>query len=157
MATLSVSKVVGGLLFLTAILGLVIVGLDSVLRAYAPTHYYALIFFVIVDIAVGILVIVKPTRSVYSAVVIWSLIRIILQLADVSQSAVYQFSSYGQFADYLFNPASAVSASFGNPPGIPGLPIDFILILEILALVPAWKQRKLVQSFGLTTTLRPTV
>jgi hypothetical protein len=103
-------------------------------------HYYALIFFVIVDIAAGILVIMKPARSIYSGVVIWSLIRIILQLVDVSQAAVYQFSSYGQFADYLFNPASALSTSFGNPPGIPGLPIDLILILEILVLVLAWKQ-----------------
>ena len=125
----------------TAALGLVILAFDSVLRTYALTHYDALILFVMADIATGIFVIAKPTKVAYSVVVAWSMLRIILQFADVSQAAVYQFSSYGQFADYLFNPASALSASFGNPAGIPGLPVDLILGIELLALVLAWKQR----------------
>jgi hypothetical protein len=138
---MSAPKLIGGLVILTAIFGLILLGLDNVLRSGAPTHFYALALFVIVDVVVGILVIAKPTRLAYTIVIGWSLLRIILQFADVSQAAAYQFSSYGQFADYLFNPASAVSASLGNPLGVPGALIDLIVILEIVVLAIAWNAR----------------
>ena len=135
------SKLVGGLVILTGISGFILLSLDIVLRSGAPTHFYALAFFVLVDIGVGVFVLAKPTKLAYTMVIGWSLLRIILQFADVSQASAYQFSSYAQFADYLFNPASAVSASLGNPPGVPGALIDVIVILEIVALVLAWNAR----------------
>ena len=141
MSTPNVSKVVGGLMFFTAILGAAVLAFDGVLPTGAPVHYYALAFFVIVDFAVGILVVARPSKQAYSFVICWCLLRIFLQVADITQASMYHFSSYGQFADYLFNPVSAVSSSLGNPPGIPGLPIDFILILELAALILAWKLR----------------
>jgi len=146
MQSVIIPKVVGGLMLLTAVLGIVILGFDGVLRSGAPAHYYALIFFVAVDILIGILVTTKPSNSTYTAVVWWSSLRIILQLADISQASMYQFASYGQFADYLFNPASAVSAGLGNPPAIPGLPIDLILILELAAIVLSLKGRSVART-----------
>jgi hypothetical protein len=135
------SKVSGGLLALTAILGIAILGFDNVLRTGAPAHYYALIGFVILDIAVGIFVITKHTKKAFSIVIGWCLLRIILQIADISQASVYQFSSYVQFADYLFNPASGLAVSLGNPSGVPGALIDLILALEVVVIVVAWKGR----------------
>ncbi len=122
-------------------MGLVISGVDNVLRTGAPAHYYALIGLVSVDIVVGSFVVAKPTKIAFSIAIGWSLLRIILQVADISQASVYQFSSYGQFADYLFNPASALSVSLGNPPGVPGALIDLILILEMAVVAVAWKGR----------------
>ncbi len=136
------SKVSGGLLALTAILGVVILGLDNVLRMGAPAHYYALMGFVVVDFAVGTLVITRPTKTAFSIVIGWCLLRIILQVADISQASAYQFSSYAQFADYLFNPASGLAASLGNPPGVPAALIDLIIALEMAVVLVAWKSRR---------------
>lgn len=135
------SKVSGGLLALTGILGLAILGLDNVLRTGAPTHYYTLMGFVVVDFAVAILVMTKPTKTAFLIVIGWCLLRIILQVADISQASVYQFSSYAQFADYLFNPASGLAVSLGNPPGVPAALIDLIIVSEIAAVLVAWKGR----------------
>ena len=65
---------------------------------------------------------------------LWSALRIILQFGDVMLGPMFQFS-YAQFFDYLFNPASPLPASLGNPPGIPPVPIDLILICDIAVLV----------------------
>jgi len=133
------SKACGALLILSAILGIALLALDNVLRTFATLHYYALLAFVVVDIAVGIYVLARPVKMVFSIAIIWCVLRVILQFADVSQASVYRFSSYGQFADYLFNPASSLSVSFGNPPGVPGLLIDLTLILELAVIAIAWK------------------
>jgi hypothetical protein len=127
------------LLILSAILGIALLGLDNVLRTYATLHYYALIAFVVVDIAVGIYVVARPVKMVFSIAITWCIVRIILQFADLSQASAYQFSSYGQFADYLFNPASSLSVSFGNPLGVPGLLIDLILMLELAVIAITWR------------------
>ncbi len=120
-------------------LGIALLALDNVLRTYATLHYYALLAFVIVDTAVGIYVLARPVKMVFSIAIIWCIVRIILQFADLSQASVYHFSSYGQFADYLFDPASSLSVSFGNPSGVPGLLIDLILILEVAVIAIAWR------------------
>jgi len=132
------SKACGALLILSAILGIAVLALDNVLRT-VTLHYYALLAFVVVDVAVGIYVLARPGKMVFSIAIVWCIVRVILQFADLSQASVYQFSSYGQFADYLFNPTSSLSVSLGNPPGVPGLLIDFILILELAVIAIAWK------------------
>jgi hypothetical protein len=134
----SASKACGPLLIVSAILGIGLLALDNVLRT-ATLHFYALITFVIVDIAIGLYVLARSGKMVFSIAIIWCVLRIILQFADISQASVYQFSSYGQFADYLFNPTSSLSVSLGNPPGVPGLLIDFNLILELAVTAIAWR------------------
>jgi hypothetical protein len=131
-------KACGSLLILSAIMGIGLLALDNVLRT-AALHYYVLIAFVIVDIAVAIYVLARPVKMTFWIAILWCIVRIILQFADLSQASVYQFSGYGQFADYLFNPVSNLSVSLGNPLGVPGLLIDIILILELAVIAIAWR------------------
>lgn len=126
---------------LSAILGIVLLVADKVLQSGAPSHYYALIGFVLVDLVVGALVIFKPTAGVGRLAAVWAALRILIQIADISQAPVFQFT-YAQFADYLFNPLSSLSTSFGNPVGIPSVPIDLILIIDIVVLFMALRIRK---------------
>jgi hypothetical protein len=144
MQTSQASRIAGGLLALTGILGIVILALDQVLRG-APMHYYALIAFVIVDFAAAGLALAKPGKTAFTVAGGWAGLRILLQIADLSQAHLYQFR-YTQFADYLFNPMSSLSSSLGNPLGIPGAAIDLIVILEIIVAALAWKARSTVQA-----------
>ncbi len=120
----------------SGLLGIVILALDQVLRSGAPTHYYALIAFVIIDFLLGALAFPMQRNLLVKLAVVWSVLRILIQLGDITQGPVYQFT-YAQFADYLFNPMSSLPASLGNPAGIPPIPIDLILIIDIAVLVTA--------------------
>jgi hypothetical protein len=118
----------------SGILGIVLLALDQVLRTGSPQHYDALIGFVIIDFLVGALAFAMPQKLMLKVAAIWSALRILIQLAEVMLGPMFQFT-YAQFADYLFNPASALPASRGNPPGIPPVPIDLILICDIAILL----------------------
>ncbi len=120
----------------SGLLGIVILALDQVLRSGAPTHYYTLIGFVVIDFLLGALAFPMPRNLLVKLAVVWSVLRILIQLGDIIQGPVYQFT-YAQFADYLFNPMSSLPASLGNPAGIPPIPIDLILIIDIAVLVTA--------------------
>lgn len=135
------SRVAGGLLVLSGLLGIGILALDQVLPKYAPMHYYGLIILVIIDLAVGFLLSAKPMRTYLTLAMVWSIVRIIVQIADVSQAQASGFTSYGQFADYLFNPMSSVSTQLGNVPGIPAALIDLIILLDVVVVVVAWLGR----------------
>lgn len=141
MRMLTASKVAGGLLVLSALFGIGILGLDQVLQKYAPMHYYGLIVLVIIDLVVGFLLSAKPMRTYLTLAMVWSIVRIIIQIADVSQAQASGFSGYGQFAAYLFNPMSSVSVQLGNLPGIPAALIDLIILLDIVVAVVAWLGR----------------
>jgi hypothetical protein len=104
--------------------------LDSVLRSGAPLHYYALIGFVIIDFLLGALCFPMPQKLMFRLAAVWSALRIIIQVSDVILGPMFQFS-YAQFADYLFNPMSPLPTSFGNPMGIPAVPIDLILLCDL--------------------------
>jgi hypothetical protein len=142
METSKTSKKVGALLALIGVLGLVILGLDQILREAAPMHVYGLVLFVIIDFAVAGFVIVKPTKTTFTLAALWSVLRIVIQLGDVSQAHVYGMR-YTEFANYLFNPAITTSP---NPPGVPGAIIDLILLLEVLVIVLARGARSRIQN-----------
>ena len=127
-------RTVGTLFVASGILGIVLLELDQVLRTGAPQHYGVLIGFVIIDFLVGALAFPMPQKLMLKVAAIWSAIRILLQLGDVMLGPMFQFT-YAQFADYLFNPTSSLPASLGNPPGIPAVPIDLILICDIVILL----------------------
>jgi hypothetical protein len=128
---------IGAPLALSGILGLGILLTDKILQG-ATDHFYALILFVIVDFLLSGLVVAKPDRTAFKLAAIWCTLRILLQLADISQAPVYQFT-YAQFADYLFNPVSSLSSSLGNPPGVPGILLDLIIVLELVIVVSVAK------------------
>lgn len=124
----------------SGLLGIVILALDRVLRSGAPTHYFVLIAFVVVDFLLGGLAFPMPTRLLVRVAALWSGLRILIQLGDVFQGPIYQFT-YAQFVDYLFNPLSSMPAGLGNPFGIPPVPIDLILIIDIAVLLTAVRSR----------------
>jgi hypothetical protein len=128
----SAGKVVGGILALTGILGIAILGMDQIL-ALVPMHYYALVVFVIIDFLIAGCVVAKPLKSTLMLAGAWSIIRILLQIADVSQATAPGIQmNYLDFATYLFNP---VGSTPPNPMGVPGALIDLILLLELIV---AW-------------------
>lgn len=142
------SRRLGALLAIIGLLGLVILFTDQILRG-ATDHFYALIFFVIVDFVLSGLVIAKPGRTIFKLAAVWCALRIMLQLALISQAPLYQFT-YAQFADYLFNPVSSLSSSLGNPTGIPGAVIDLLTALQVVTTAVAWKNRS---TLGTATSL----
>jgi hypothetical protein len=138
MQTSSASKTVGTIVALTGLLGIVILAADKILPL-VPMHYYALVVFVIVDFLVAGYVFMKPAKMSYMIAAGWSLLRIIIQIADVSQASAPGIGmGYADFASYLFNP---IGATPPNPMGIPGALIDLIILLEIVAFWLAWGAR----------------
>ncbi|MGA2790578.1 MAG: hypothetical protein ABSF00_07405 [Candidatus Bathyarchaeia archaeon] len=96
----------------------------------------------IIDFLVGALAFPMPKGMLVRLAVLWSVVRILIQLGDVYLGPMYQFT-YAQFADYLFNPLSSLPASLGNPAGIPPVPIDLTLVINITVLlisVRAWSK-----------------
>jgi hypothetical protein len=134
------SRFIGGLFVLSGIFGIVILALDSVLRSGAPQHYDALIGFVIIDFLLGALCFPMPQKLMFRLAAIWSILRILIQLGDVMLGPMFQFTN-AQFADYLFNPLSSLPVSLGNPPGIPPVPIDLILICDLAILLTVARAR----------------
>jgi hypothetical protein len=134
--TSGASRTVSSLLALTAILGIIILGADQVLPL-VPAHYYALVVFVIIDFAMAGLVFVKPSRMAFTLAASWSVLRILVQFADVTQGPGVGMT-YNEFADYLFDP---LATDTGNPMGVPAALIDLIIILEAIVVSLAWKAR----------------
>ncbi len=137
MQTSGASKTVGALIALTGLLGIVILAADKILPL-VPMHYYALVAFVIVDFVVAAFVFMKPSKMSFTLAAGWSLLRIVIQIADVSQASSVGIPSYADFASYLFNP---IGATPPNAMGVPGALIDLIILLEIIAFWLAWGAR----------------
>lgn len=116
------SKSVGALLAIIGVLGIIILAFDSVLRGYAPSHFDALIVFVLVDFSLASIVVIKPSKATFTLAAVWSVLRIALLLGDVLQGVSF---------NYLFNPLNVVD---GNPPGIPAAVLDLMLILQVIVI-----------------------
>jgi len=135
----SKAGITGALLALTGLLGIGILATDQLIReALGGRHFYALIVLVIIDFVIAGYVFAKPSSTAFTAAAGWSLLRIIMQFADLYFAAEIGIS-YGDFANYLFNPTLT---SPPNPTGVPGAFIDLILVLELAVLAIALKARK---------------
>jgi hypothetical protein len=64
-------------------------------------------------------------------------VRAVIDLANVVPMAEVQ-NSYAWFANYLFNP---VAFTPPNPPGIPGIVLDCMIIFEVTAILFGWLGR----------------
>jgi hypothetical protein len=129
MDTRKASKLAGGLLAISALLGIIILATDQILReSLGGQHWYALIGFVVIDFLVAAYLVVRPSGTSLTLGAIWSVIRIVVQLADVTTAPMSQMT-YGDFANYLFNPTLVTNP---NPPGVPAALIDLILLLELV-------------------------
>jgi hypothetical protein len=133
------AKKVAALLAIVGILGVLLAVFDKGLQEYAPSHFDVLIVFVLVDFGLAALITAKPNRSSLTLAVVWSVLRIVLQLGDVFLGTSLGFDSNAQFADYLFNPLNSVE---GNPPGVPAAIIDLIMLLQLAIVGLGWKTRR---------------
>lgn len=145
------SKKIAALLGITALLGVVLLAVDPTLREYAPINEAALVVFIIIDLILAGIVYLKPSRTTFNLVVGWSILRIIMQIGDIATLPFLQGRSllqgpepvfgYADFANYLFNPLNM--NHFGNnPPGVPGVFLDLMILLQIVTAYLAWKVRK---------------
>jgi len=100
-------------------------------------HAYVLILFVIVDFVVAGYVLIKGGKMALTVATLWSGLRVIIQLANVS-SATQMGLTYSQFADYLFDPFVLQE---GNPPGVPAVFLDLIIICEVVVILVWLKAR----------------
>jgi hypothetical protein len=138
METGKASKLAGGLLAITGLLGIIILASDQILReSLGGQHWYGLIAFVVIDFVVAAYLVVRPSGTSLMFSAVWSIIRIVIQLADVATAPMSQMS-YGDFANYLFNPALVTNP---NPPGVPAAPVDLILLLELVVVGVAFSGR----------------
>jgi len=120
---------VGALLAIIGVLGIIILVFDSVLREYAPSHFSALIVFVLVDLCLASLVVTKSSKVTFTLAAVWSVLRIVLLGGDVLQGVSF---------NYLFNPFNVVDT---NPPGIPAAVLDLMLILQIIVILISLRAR----------------
>ena len=92
------------------------------------THAYGLVGFVIIDFIIAFLLLSRPSKMAFSAAAAWSILRIVIQVADVYFGPAIGLS-YGDFANYLFNPTIVTAP---NPPGVPAALIDLIIIMQMI-------------------------
>ena len=92
------------------------------------THAYGLVGFVIIDFIIALLLLTRPSKMVFTVAAAWSILRIVIQIADVYFGPAIGLS-YGDFANYLFNPTIVTAP---NPPGIPAALIDLIIIMQVI-------------------------
>ncbi len=138
------SKVAGGLLALSGLLGVVLLATDQILReALSGRHFYGLIVLVIIDFAAAAYVLTKPSKSAFTLAAAWGALRIVISIADVFVGPATGVPvSSAEFADYLFNPTLT---SPPNPPGVPGVLMDLITVLEVIVIGIAWSARSSAQ------------
>lgn len=134
----TVPKKAAVLLALTGLLGVVLLSMDQIIWQFMPSHAYALIIFVVIDFALAGLIVAKPSKLTFTLLVAWSVLRILLLVADVATN-----DNPASFANYLFNPTSHDAP---NPAGIPGLFIDLMVILELIVIWISWTRRSAQRS-----------
>ena len=133
-----VASKIGALVALTGILGIMLLLTDRILwESLSSLHAYVLILFVIVDFVVAGYVLLKGGKMALTVATLWSGLRVIIQLANVS-SATQMGLTYSQFADYLFDPFVLQE---GNPPGVPAVFLDLIIICEVVVILVWLKAR----------------
>jgi hypothetical protein len=107
----------------------VILATDKILwESVSVTHAYGLIAFVIIDFIIAVLLLTRPSNMAFTAAAAWSILRIVIQIADVYFGPAIGLS-YGDFANYLFNPTIVTAP---NPPGIPAALLDLIIIMQVI-------------------------
>jgi len=129
------SNLVGVLLVILAGLSFSILALDAFLWEVAfLLRVVPLSIFIVIHLILAGLVFTK--RVSYKPILIWAALLFVLGAGDVSQAPIFYDGApeFGAFASYLFNPLDPSGPSIGNPPGIPAIPIDLMMI-TYLALV----------------------
>jgi len=129
--TSAASKVVALVTLLSVVLTIILLIFDKILWASAPANAFLLIVFIGIDLILSMLLLALTYRWLFALIAIWSAFRIATWFLAVLQAPDYGLT-YGEFANYLFNPLANTPP---NPPAVPGILVDPILVLEVLVLV----------------------
>lgn len=141
--TSRLKSIISILLIILGILGITVLTFDRFLWEVAATERaYPLIGFVIIDFVLVALVFSK--RIGFLPVLIWATIRLILNLGDIATAPAWYVgaNAYSSFASYLFNPFDSQAVTFGNPAGIPAVPIDLMVIIYLILIVLSLKGKR---------------
>ena len=125
-------------LLISALLGIAILATDQNLSQYQPTHVYGLIAFVIVDIVLAGLVLVRGTRSFLQISGIWGLLQALIMLSDIFWPSPFGSAfaiSQADFARYLFGLA------FYDTKHIAYLFPSLFVVLILVLVVGMWESR----------------
>jgi len=98
-------KVTAVPLLVSALLGIAILGTDQNLSQYQPTHVYGLAAFVVIDLVLAGLVLMKGTKLTLRIAGLWGLVQALVMLSDITTTNPFGNSfpiSQTDFARYLF-------------------------------------------------------
>lgn len=98
-------KITAVLLLLSALLGLAILGTDQNLWQYQPLHAYGLAAFVVIDLLVAGMVVMRGSKSALRIAGIWGLLQALVMVSDIFTASPFGPSipiSMTDFANYLF-------------------------------------------------------
>lgn len=129
--TSAASKVVALVTLLSVVLTIILLIFDQILWTSAPANAFLLIVFIGIDLALSMLLLALTYRWLFALIAVWSAFRIATWFLAVLQAPDYGLT-YAEFANYLFNPLANTPP---NPPSVPGIFVDPILVLEVLVLV----------------------
>ncbi len=131
-------KLTAVLLLATAILGVAILATDQNVWQYQPSHAYALAAFIVVDLLLEGMVLMRGTRSSLRIAGLWGLLQALIMVGDIFWPSPFGSFAVSQtdFAMYLFG-----LGLYDNKHIAYLFPTLFVL--EILVLVVAfWEMRK---------------
>ncbi len=131
-------KLTAVLLLATAILGVAILATDQNVWQYQPSHAYALAAFIVVDLLLAGMVLMRGTRSSLRIAGLWGLLQAVIMVGDIFWPSPFGSFAVSQtdFAMYLFG-----LGLYDNKHIAYLFPTLFVL--EILVLVVAfWEMRK---------------
>jgi len=131
-------KLTAVLLLATAILGVAILATDQNVWQYQPSHAYALAAFVVIDLLLAGMVLMRGTRSSLRIAGLWGLLQALIMVGDIFWPSPFGSFAVSQtdFAMYLFG-----LGLYDNKHIAYLFPTLFVL--EILVLVVAfWEMRK---------------
>jgi len=131
-------KLTAVLLLATAILGVAILATDQNVWQYQPSHAYALAAFIVIDLLLAGMVLMRGTRSSLRIAGLWGLLQALIMVGDIFWPSPFGSFAVSQtdFAMYLFG-----LGLYDNKHIAYLFPTLFVL--EILVLVVAfWEMRK---------------
>ena len=131
-------KVTALLLLVSAILGVAILATDQNVWQYQPTHVYGLAAFVVVDLLLAGMVLMRGTRSALKISGLWGLLQALIMVGDIFWPSPFGSFAVSQtdFAKYLFG------LGLYDDKHIAYL-FPALFVVEILVLIVAfWERRK---------------
>ena len=131
-------KVTVLLLLVSALLGAAILATDQNIWQYQPSHAYSLAAFIVVDVLLAGMVLMRGTRSALRVAGLWGLLQALIMVGDIFWPSPFGSFAVSQtdFAKYLFGLGLYDSKHIAYL-------FPALFVVEILVLIVAfWERRK---------------